>query len=178
MRELRYVEKRIMNLQQQQHQQPIRTVQRMSTQQIAQAAEGKPLEDEERPVYDIDRLKEEAHLLNNCLKKREHEGFGRSLPYPGWMQEHISSLYEENEKLVTMILHDSTAIDMADKMFALLNARQEGKISGNQQDIEFGRLVAKKHFPVNTHSDIDARANENISKTTNTQGGIHVGNLS
>ncbi len=141
------------------------TTTRLSNAQIAKAAEGEPLADEERPILDIDQLQNEAHELHECLNKRQQEGNGRSLPYPGWIEDHIMSLYQQNEKLVSLLIQDEHAIEMADKIFALLKARQDGMISGAHQDIEFGRMVAKKHFPQHTHSDIDAKANENIAIT-------------
>lgn len=139
---------------------------RLTSKQIADAAEGTPMADNERPVHDIDQLSKDAHKLHDCLQQQEREGHGRSIPYPGWIEEHIPLLDTVNQKLVTVIIQDTHAIEMADKMFALMRARQEQKITGAHQDIEFGRIVAKKHFPIHTHEEIDKKANENIAKTT------------
>ncbi len=138
--------------------------------QILEAAQGKPLEDEERNIVEIASVRHEVEALNTLLNTREREGQGRTLPDPAWLSQHAPLLQQRYDLLIPMLIKDSNAIEMARKMLTLFEARQTGKITGCHQDLQFGRLAAKMHFPEHTHSEIDTRADQDIAKTMDSSG--------
>lgn len=119
-----------------------------------------PLRDDERATYDLDRLSSQAHLLHDRLETLGPEK--RKMEYLGedFTRRQIPDLMDAHPQLAEMIVKNPAAIQMCDRMFLLMRLRQEGSISGFDQDKEFGRLVAKSHLPGFYHAEIDKKVDE------------------
>lgn len=142
----------------------------MTSAKIVPASEA-PLRDEERAHIDVDALRAQARLLDGRFVDMERNGQSRSLENldSKWMKDNIPELESQYPSLVSMMAKNSRAIDIANHMFYLIQLRQEGKITGFQQDAEFARLVAKSYIPSEFHNDIDQKIDGGAAGNGNNQ---------
>lgn len=113
------------------------------------------LQDDEREIHDIQKLKDEVYALKQHVMTQKQNG--HPVMAEGEAINVAPNLYDISPGLVRKILQDEPNVDSATRtLLHLLEQRQEGSLTGDQADKTFGLEMARLYFPSAVLEDLQS----------------------